>query len=38
MIAAVALIALYPLTQIGERLETLGRYLAYLALALLLSA
>jgi hypothetical protein len=37
MIAAVALIALFPLTRIGERLETFGGYLAYLALALLLA-
>lgn len=37
MIVAVAVMALYPPTQIGERVETIGSYLAYLAVALLLT-
>jgi hypothetical protein len=37
MIVAVAVMAVYPLTQIGERVETIGSYLAYLAVALLLT-
>ena len=37
MIASICLIALFPLTRIGEVFETLGGYLAYFALAWLLA-
>jgi hypothetical protein len=37
MIASICLTVLFPLTRIGEGLETLGGYLAYFALALLLA-